>query len=221
MGLRDWLAGSVAGPQSYGNAMGKQAREAGSALANAVFLSRGNASENGPSTIFDTLSDLESAGLKAADAPPSTLDLASLSPDEVRLLRSLTTAMISYFFIVNSNGALQNMQRENTSRFRSGLGPSLQNAMVSCGLFRSSADAGDALLSYVNSMGTVSQILNRAKPAEGDLLEQFIIRAVQESEQTKRCGFVRTGPTGFDAIAIPLVEETLAAIVSATRQYRW
>lgn len=38
MGLRKWLAGNVAGPEGYGNFMGRQATEGGSALANAVFL---------------------------------------------------------------------------------------------------------------------------------------------------------------------------------------
>jgi len=39
MGLKDWIAGKVAGPQSYGDVMGRHAREHGSALGNVVFLS--------------------------------------------------------------------------------------------------------------------------------------------------------------------------------------
>jgi hypothetical protein len=221
MGLKDWLAGNVAGPQSYGEVMGRQAREGGSALANAVFLSYGKRPEKAHPIIFDTLYDMESTGLKSRYAPHAKLEVNALTVEEQQLLRNLSTSMISYAFLVNSNGALQNMRRDNTSKFRNGLGASLQNSMVSCGLFDNFEAAGDALLSYIRSMGSVSAILNTEKPASEDLLEHFIIRGVAASGATGQYGFVRSGVTGFDTIAVSLVEKTLVAIVGATKQYQW
>jgi len=61
MGLKDWLA-KVSGPKGYGDALGRSAREAGSALANIVFMSHGIGPNGGPTTIFDTVADMEAAG---------------------------------------------------------------------------------------------------------------------------------------------------------------
>jgi hypothetical protein len=75
MGLKDWFAGSVVGPKGYGNALGRSAREAGSALGNAVFSSHGRKPENGPIVIFDTLADMHSAGFEPYSETPQTIEL--------------------------------------------------------------------------------------------------------------------------------------------------
>jgi hypothetical protein len=221
MGLKDWLAGSVVGPSGFGDTMGPQVREAGSALANAVFLSHGRRSEKGPATVFDTLSDMGSAGLKPRYAPLAKVELSSLTVDEERLLTNLTVCLISYVWVVNSNAALQVMRRDNTSKFRNGLGYSLKKSMVDCGLFVNLKAAEDALRSNVQSMGSVSVVLNETKPASGDLLEYFIIRSVEVSGVAGQYGFVRTGLTGFDVVAVPIFDESLAAIFRATKKYQW
>ena len=223
MGLKSWLAGKVAGPQSYGDVLGQQAREGGSALANTVFMGHGTKPNGGPTIIFDTAADMKAAGLKPRFEEIAEIDLAALTEEERLLFKNLQTAMISFAFMLNSNGALQIMRRENTSKFRNGLGRSLLRSMVDCGLFSKTEAAQAAVLSYVNSVdfGSTSNVLNMEKPASGDLLEQFIIRVVQLSEAKSRYGFTRTGLTGFDIVAVPLVEETLKSITGATIQYKW
>ena len=64
MGLKDWIAGSIAGPRAYGGTLGRQASDGGGALANAVFWSHGTMSHGGSTKIFDTSADMISAGFK-------------------------------------------------------------------------------------------------------------------------------------------------------------
>jgi hypothetical protein len=223
MGLKDWLAGKVAGPQSYGDVMGRQAREGGSALANVVFISHGAQPTGGPTTIFDTQAEMKAAGYKPRFSEIVEIDLDLLTKDEQSLFRSLQTAMISFAFIVNSNVALQYMRRENTSRFRNGLGPSLLRSMVECGLFDRIETAQSEVLSYANLVDSTSAstVLNMDKPAAGDVLEQFIVRAVAVSGSTLHYAFTRTGLTGFDLMALPLAQETVKAIYGAATKYGW
>jgi hypothetical protein len=223
MGLKKWLAGKVAGPQSYGDVLGRHAREGGSALANMVFMSHGTRPNAGPTIIFDTVAEMEAAGFNPRFTEITEIDIGSLSIDEQLLLKSLQRAMISFAFIVNSNGALQYMRRDNTSKFRNGLGPSLLKSMVDCGLFERIETAQTEVLSYAESVDppSSSTVLKIEKPASGDLLELFILRAVGLSGVKSRYGFTRTGLTGFDVVAVSLVEETLKSIAGATLQYKW
>jgi hypothetical protein len=223
MGLKDWLAGNVFGPKSYGEAMGRQARENGSALANMVFLSHGTHPNGGKFIIFDTVVEMEKAEFTPRFKAIAEIDMDSLTTDEQLLFRSLQTAMIAFAFIVNSNAALQYMRRDNTSKFRNGLGPSLLRAMVDCHLFDRIEAAQAEILSYAESVdsATASTVLNFEKPASEDILEQFIERAVAASGASPQYGFARTGSTGFDVVAVPFVKETLKAIYGATTQYKW
>ena len=222
MGLKNWL-GKIAGPQSYGDALGRSAREGGTALANVVFMSHGSISDAGPTVIFDTPDEMEAAGFTRSYEAITEIDLHSLSVDDQLLLRNLHVAMISFAFKVNSNAAQHYMRPDNTLKFRHGLGPSLLRSMIDCGLFDNIEAAKAAVQSYVESVDSTSTpaVLNMEKPASGDLLELFIVRAVQLSKAKQRYGFTRTGLTGFDLVAIPLVEETLKSIYSAAMQYKW
>ena len=223
MGVKDWFAGKVAGPQSYGDVMGRQARENGAALANVVFISHGTRRNVGATTIFDTAADMEAAGFTPRFTEIVKLDLNSLTKDEQLVLRSLTTAMMSFAFIVSSNAALQYMTHDNTSKFRNGLGPSLLRSMVECRLFDRIEAAQAEVVSYANSMDSksTSAVLNMERPGAGDVLEQFIVRAVELSGSRLQHGFKRTGVTGFDLVAIPLAQETVKSIYGATVQYKW
>src|SRR5713101_570331 len=111
MGLKDWIAGKVAGPQSYGDVLGRKARENGSVLANVLFMSHGTMAGEGPLAIFDSVEEMEAAGFEPRFEEITEMDPDSLSEDERLLFKNLQTAMISFAFIVNSNGALQNMRR--------------------------------------------------------------------------------------------------------------
>jgi len=222
MGLKD-LLGRLAGPQSYGDAMGRQAWEGGSALANMVFISHGAGPSGRPAAIFDSAEEMRAAGFRPRYAEITEIVLGSLSREEQLLLRSLQTAMVSFAFIVNSNGALQNMQRDNTSKFRNGLGPSLLRSMVQSGLYDKIEVAQTQLLSYANAVGSASAsaVLNLEKPGAGDLLEHFILKAVTAVLTPHSYVFARSGPTGFDVAAIPVVQEMLKSIAAATLHYKW
>ena len=223
MSLKDWLAGKVAGPQNYGDVMGRQARESGSALANVVFISHGVRPTGGRTTIFDTSAEMEAAGYKPRFTEIVEINFGLLTKDEQLLFRSLQTAMISFAFIMTSNAALQYMRRENTSKFRNGLGPSVLRSMVECHLFDRIETAQTEVLGYANAVDSesASTVLNMNRPASGDVLEQFMVRAVAVSGSTLQYGFTRTGLTGFDLIAVPLAQETVKSIHGAATQYKW
>ena len=95
--------------------------------------------------------------------------------------------------------------------------------MVDQHLYGNIEEARAELLSYIASFerSGISSVLNIDKPACGDLLEHFIFRAVKVSGTTLRYGFTRTGLTGFDVVAVPLVVETLASIADVTLQLKW
>jgi len=225
MGLKDWIAGKVAGPQSYGDVLGRKARENGSVLANVLFMSHGTMAGEGPLAIFDSVEEMEAAGFEPRFEEITEMDPDSLSEDERLLFKNLQTAMISFAFIVNSNGALQNMRRENTSKFRNGLGPSLLKSMVDSGLFGRFETAQAELLFYVDTVkaAPTSTVLNMDKPGSGDLLEHFIAKALEVSGTKCRYGFTRTKlqTLDFKIVAASLVEVTLESIVRATLHYKW
>jgi hypothetical protein len=223
MGLKDWLFRNVVGPQRYGEIMGREAREGGSALANVVFISHAACVAKGQNTIFDTPIEMEAIGYKCRFTEIVEIDFGSLTNDELLLLRSLQTAMISFAFIVYSNAALQYMRRENTTMFRKGLWPSLLTSMVKFRLFDRVETAQTEVLSYVNTVDSASvlTVLNVDRPASGDVLEQFIVRAAMVSGLKLHYGFTRTGLTGFDLVAVPMVQETLKSILGATTRYKW
>jgi len=223
MGLKDWFAGKVAGPHAYGNTMGPPAREGGSALANVVFMSHGTHPVGGPTSIFDSEEEMKAAGFIPRFAEITCIDLEKMTTEELAVFKSLQTAMISFAFILNSNGALQYMRRDNTSKFRNGFGPSLLKAMVDCHLYENIEGAQAKLLSYVESFEAtrIPSVLNIDKPACGDLLEHFIVRAIEVTETRFRYGFNRTGSTGFDIVAVPFAEETIKSIAGAAQQYNW
>jgi len=221
MSIKNWFAGSVVGPKGYGGALGQPAREAGSALGNAVFGSHGSKSNRGVIMIFDTLSDMQSAGFEPYSEEPKAIELIALNESQQFLFKNLHIAMISYVFLVNSNAALQYMQRDNTAKFRNGLGPSLLKSMVDCDLFDDIEAARVAVLSYVNSIPSIRTVLNTKRPASEDLLEHFITTSVKASSTTLQYALVRTGITGFDTLAITVAEETLKSILAATKSYNW
>lgn len=215
MGLKDWFAGKVLGPHTYGNTLGPPTREGGSALANVVFMSHGNHPVGGPTSIFDSEAEMKAAGFIPRFAEITRVDLGKMTIGKLAVFKSLQTAMISFAFILNSDGALQYMRRDNTSKFRNGFGPSLLKSMVDCHLYENIEGARAELSSYIESFeaARIPSVLNIDKPACGDILEHFIIRAVEVAETRLR--------SGFDHVAVPLAEETIKSIVGAAQQYNW
>jgi hypothetical protein len=223
MGLKDWFAGKVAGPEVYGNTMGPQAREGGSALANMVFMSHGTHVVAGPPCIFESEAEMRGAGFTPRFAEIRNVDLQKTFGEELAIFKNLQAAMLSFTFILNSNSALQFMRRDNTSKFRNGFGASFLKSIVDYHLYENIEDARAEISSYIKSFETagIRSVLDMEKPASGDLLEYFISRAIQGAGVRLRYGFNRTGPTGFDVMAIPLGEETVKSIAGAAKQYNW
>jgi hypothetical protein len=223
MGLKDWWAGNVAGPKAYGDFIGRDARESGLVLANVLFISHGARLTGGTTNIFDTQAEMEAAGYRPRFSEIVEIDFGSLTKDEQLLFRSLQRAMIFFAGMVNLNVALQYMRRENTTKFQSGLRPSLLRSMVKCGLFDRIETAQAEVLSYASLVNSASAsiYLNMDKPGSGDFLEQFIVRAVEASGSTLHYGFIRTGLTGFDLIALRLAQETVKAIYGVVTKYGW
>lgn len=223
MGLKTWFAGKVAGPQAYGNTMGPHAREAANALGNMVFLSHGTHTVAGPTLIVDSPADMKAAGFIPRFVEIEAIDIKTLSGEELAVFTNLHKAMLAFVFIMNSNAALNYMRRNNTSKFRNGFGPSFLKSTVDHHLHKSIDEARSELLSYIGSFESarIQSVLNMDKPASGDALEHFIIRAINASGARLRYAFSRTGSTGFDMAARPIAEETMKSIAGATQQYKW
>jgi hypothetical protein len=197
----------MAGPQSYGDAMGRQAWEDGSTLANMVFMSHGAGPKGRQTAMFDTAEEMRAAGFNPRYPEITELALGSLSGDEQLLLKRLQITMVSFAFIVNSNGALQSMQKDNASKFLAGLGPSVLRSMVDSEFCDGIETAQSEVLSEASSVSSAgsSTVLNLEKPGAGDLLEHFILKAVIAPSKSGYA-FVRAGPTGFDTVVISIVQ---------------
>jgi hypothetical protein len=100
------------------------------------------------------------------------------------------------------------MRRDNTSKFRNGLGPSLLQSTVDCGQFENVESARVAVMSYVNSLPPIPIVLNMERPGSEDLLEHFIRKATQASGNAPQYAFVRGGFTGFDSLAITIADSS-------------
>ncbi len=203
--------------------MGREAREGGSSLANRVFTGHGARGAKGQTIIFDTPIEMEATGYRRRFTEIVEIDFGSLTNDEQLLLRNFQTAMICFAFVVHLNAALQHMRRENTTMFRKGLWPSLLTSMVKFRLFDRIETAQSESLCYVNMVDSASAltVLNMDRPASGDILEQFTVRAVEVSGTKLQYGFTRTGLTGFDLVAVPLGQKTSKSISGAATRYKW
>jgi hypothetical protein len=228
LGLKDWIAGNVAGPRAYGEALGRQtAMEGGRGLANSAFFSHGaRPKESDASTdqvIFDTVSEMELAGFKHRYEETFRIVGALLSADEQLLYKSLHIGMTPFAYLVVSSIASSLMRRDNSEKFCSGLTEAASRAMADSGLYANHTAAKEALLSYVRSYETSSNpaILNLGKPASGDFLEHSLIRCIEVSGAQSQYAFVRTGTFRLNLIATTIWEETLTSILGATRQFRW
>jgi len=221
MSIKDILA-RISGPKGYGGPFGRSVSEFGLALGYEVFRCHGSTSTPGPVAIFDTIEQMESAGISPHYIQSSEISLHCLPLSEATLLTNLRTAMTAFAFAVASNAASQYMTKNNASAFRHGLGPSLKSAMVSAKLATDFDHAESCLRSYLTTVDTVSSsmVLNTSKPGRGDVLEQFILQGAENPSFTGQYGFVRDNG-GFASLALSLTEETLKSILEATRHFKW
>jgi hypothetical protein len=225
MGIKDWIASKVAGSRSYGNALGGPAMESASTLATAIFMSHGT-HIGGEPTIFDTVSDMITAGFTprfTATTETTEINRSLLTKNEYLLYENVQSAMLAYSYQVHMTAAHQYMKPTNASEFNKGLAPSLLQSVAQSGLFSTEDDAKNAVMAYLAfcESSNSNMVLNLEKPASSDLLEHLIVSAVKLCQAKSTYCFARTGQTGFDIVAVPLVNETLKSIYGATRQYNW
>jgi hypothetical protein len=223
MGFASWITGKIGGPERYGAAMGRCAREHGYALGDSIFRTAGTGPQMASAQIFDTPAQLGAAGFEpcfpAASFPaPNSLTIYQ------RLLRwNLQSSMISFVLVAHSKLAANLMRAQNASKFLDGFHTSLLASSVACGHFTDFRAARKEVSSYLDAVGPVTTVnlLNLDCPASGDLLEVFILRAVSESTALSPYGFVRTGPSGFDLGAVSLLRRIMQSIAETTDWYKW
>ncbi len=223
MGLKNWFAGMVAGPQLYGNTMGANAREGVNGLTNMIFLSHGTQTTKGQTVILESPAHMRAEGFTPRYDEIEAINIETLAGQELVVFQNIHRAMLAFVFILNSNAALNYMRRDNTSKFRNGFGPSFLQSAVAIQLFKTIDEARTDLLSYIGSFESarLQFVLNRDKPGSGDALEHFVLRAVDLSNASLRYAFTRTGPTGFALVARTVAEETVKSIAGAAQQYKW
>jgi hypothetical protein len=228
MGLRDWIAGNVAGPRAYGKALGRQTvMEGARGLSNSAFFNHGARPKESDASvrpgIFDTVSDMEAAGFKHRYEETFKIVIPFLPLDEQVLCRNLHEGMVPYTYLLVSSIASSFMQRDNSARFCDGLTLSVSRAMADCGLYPHHAAAREALLSHMRlyEAASNSAILDAANPACGDFLESCLLRCAEVSSTQSQYAFSRTGACQLKSIAITLFEETLKSMFAATNQFKW
>jgi hypothetical protein len=227
MGLRDWIAGNVAGPRAYGKALGRQtAMEGGRGLANSAFFNHGarpkESDSSGLPAIFDTVSEMEAAGFKHRYDDTFHIVGALLSADEKVLCRNLHAEMVPFVYLVISSITWSVMQRDKSAQFCDGLTDSVSRAMADCGLYGSQKEASEALLSYRRLYEAASNpVILASNPASGDFLEYSLIRCADMGGAQSQYAFARTGACRLKDITATLFAETFKSIFAATRQFNW
>lgn len=223
MGLKNWFAGKVAGPQVYGSAMGANAREGANGLTNMIFLSHGTQATKGRPVIVESPAEMRVEGFAPRYDEIQAINIDMLAGEELIIFQNIHKAMFAFLFILNSNAALNYMRRDNTSKFRNGFGPTFLKSAVDIQLFKTIDDARSDILSYIGLFQSVrlQSVLNMDKPGSGDALELFLLQAIDLSKATLRYAFARSGPTGFGLVARTIAEETVKSIASAAQQYKW
>ena len=221
MSIKDMLA-RISGPNGYGGALGRSVTDLGLSLGYEIFSSHGVSSVAARTVIFDTSEEMQAAGVSPRYRESTEINLGFLNATEASLLINLQTAMTAFAFVVASNGAAQYMQRNNTSAFRNGLGPSAKRAMVKAKLAATFEDAEACLRSYLAALDVkpCSLVLNMSKPGECDVLQQFLLQGVERVNFSGQYGFVRGGG-GFAALTLSLTEQTLNSMHEATRRFKW
>ena len=223
MGLKNWFAGMVAGPQLFGSTMGANAREGVNGITNMIFLSHGTQTTKGRPVILDSPDQMRAEGFTQRYDEIEAINIETLSRQELEVFQNIHRAMLAFVFILNSNAALNYMRRDNTSKFRNGFGPSFLQSAVAIQLFNTIGEARTDLLSYISSFESarLQFVLNMDKPGSGDALEHFVLRAIDLSNASLRYAFTRNGSTGFSLVARTVAEETVKSIAGAAQQYKW
>jgi len=212
MELKDWLAKS-AGVGAYGEVMGREAVKNGLALGRFLYLGHGTRATSSNVFVFEDDDQMRAEGFTLYCADPLDVPPAE---DSSELSKHTRAAGIAFASTCAFSTASILMNKANATAFSRHMGESIRPELhrLNLGMML------DLLLHYTRlpRPAGVTKVLNPGEPGANDLLSVFL----QEiNKQIGTVGFRRTGVLGFDAIAVPLVEETVKVVSAATQKFGW
>jgi hypothetical protein len=216
MGLKDWLANKVAGVSGYGEAVGRESVNSGLALGRTLYLGHVIGPKDAHAFIFENTAQMNAEGFK-----PYCQDHAHRPPAEDSSELSKQTRALGIAFAVSCPMAAASnffARKENRDTFNRSLGVGNKSALDRLNLEALMAE----VLRYINlpAKAKARTVLNLEKPGTDDMLGVFL-EDLSKFIPNISVGFQRSGILGFDAIAVPLAEETLVKMHAASKKFGW
>lgn len=214
MGLKDWIAKNVAGASGYGMAMGLEVVTNGLALGRTLYLGHGTRAMASDVVVFEDDDHMRSEGFTLYCTDP--LNRPPME-DSSELSRHTRVAGIAFAATCTFTAASNFMKEANASAFTRSMGD-----RVRAELDKLKLGITHDLLDHYNRLPRpgIATVLNMEKPGTNDLLSVFL-QEVRKHGRDGVVGFQRRGVLGFDLIAIPLAEETVKMISTATQKFDW
>ena len=214
MGLRDWL-GKQVGASGYGNAIGESVIENGLAVGRTIFLGHGlRPGWPDHSRIFDDGAQMEGEGFQPYCKDPLNRPPLEDKSELSKQSRALGIALASRIGMA----ATKNFFRDSARReeFNRSLGQRVRDTLGT----HSSDFSFEEVLRYVKIPTDVRVALNLENPGTDDLLGVFL-EELGNHGGVNTVGFQRGGVLGFDAIVVPLAQETVINIQAAAQKFSW
>ena len=215
MGLKDWLAKSVAGVSGYGEVMGREAVKNGVALGRRLYLGHGTRATANKVIVFEDAERLKSDGFKLYCDNPNQISPMEDTSELSKHTRACGIALAAQCAITASTSL---MTAQNADTFCRSLGGA---ARAEVGQF----DTGigfDLIMHYLKLPRPqgVSQVLDFEHPGTNDLLSVFL-REVSTHIPSGAVAFRRSGVLGYDVVAVPMADETVSSVRDATQKFGW
>lgn len=213
MGLKDLIAGNIAGPSGFGSFMGRQAIEAGLGLGRTLYLGHSTRLNGTGMFIFDSEDEM-----KLQQFQPYCLSLLNRPPSEDPSVLSKHARIVSLAIAVQCTmtAASHFMKPPNASTFNRSLGASTRDALHNL----NNGITAEDVLTYLNvPVPDSTAIINTERPGFEDALSLYLAEAVRKAGAA--IGFQRGGILGFGVHAGRLPMEISNSIGGACNQYRW
>jgi len=212
MGIKDWLAKN-AGVAAYGAVMGREAVKNGLALGRCLYLGHGTHATASGVLVFEDDDQMKAKGFTLYC--PDPMDPPPLE-DPSELSKHTRAAGVAFATTCTVLAACSVMNEVNASAFIQSMGSAVRMELR----LVSPVITPDLLNSYSSLPNPTEIILDLERPGTQDLLGVFVEEVVKKSG-TGPVGFQRSGVMGFDAIAVPLLTETLTKVRDATQKFGW
>ena len=213
MGLKNWLARSVAGVDGYGNTMGRSTGENGLALGRTLYLGHGKSERKTIDCVFENAESMVKQGFDLYCRDSSKLAPAADSSNLSVLTR---TAGVAFATTIAMNTANCFSNPENIRSFCRSIGSS--NAAY---LKEASPDIPMELFTQflkIEVPPSVTKLVDLDRPGSGDLFGVYLLEISKRSGLAS-IGFQRRGILGFDDWVTTLAEQTVTAVQGAARQF--